>query len=665
MFCPNCGSPADDGASFCAVCGSELSKARASVASQEPERITYAAANLAQEDSFVRASMGYQTFACPNCGMSTLVPDANGITAHCESCGSDIDIRTREVTVERHEHTHNYITYQNLGDRFELSHDNSVVRGLGATGRLNVAHVVIPENHGITAIGDGFLFDSVETECVELPAGLQRIGASAFCNCRKLQEIEIPATVTMIDSSAFENCKSLTRIVIPDNARLGENVFRGCTALREVVIGSNVMGGTGAFIACTSLAHAVIGYGTNVAESMFANCPALTLVDFEGGSATIGEYAFCDCTSLVDVRLPEGLTSISGAAFRGCAALHRIDAPSSLSLIGTNAFEGCTSLGEFDCSNVTRLGDGVFKGCTALARVTLNDDLTAIPPSMFEDCARLMDIDIPRSCVKLGIRSFAGCSSLSACVLSPVIDAIPKECFEGCTCLTSVGDHAFNVSAGSFAGCANLRGIVVKGDVSPQAFEGCTSLERLAFAEGTTFIGYAAFAQAASLESLIVPMGVRIIDSFAFMGCTGLRRVVLAASVQDVETRVFYGCSQLESVVFAGESAPLMGSEAFGDCPYLSELTGTMGLFTSAALAPLTQAMPGICRVTMNDFDEARVKDLCIELFGERTVCVNGNDVQWKAWIEAHYPAPEGEPVDMGGADEPKKKHGLFGKFGK
>ncbi|MEI3376534.1 MAG: leucine-rich repeat protein [Coriobacteriales bacterium] len=666
MFCPNCGSPSDDVASFCAVCGSELPKAHGNVASQEPERITYAAANLAQEDSFVRASMGYQTFACPNCGMSTLVPDANGITAHCENCGSDIDIRTREVTVERHEHTHNYITYQNLDDHFELSHDNSVVRGLGAAARVDVSHVTIPGNHGITAIGDGFLYDSTQTESVELPAGLQRIGASAFCNCRKLAEVEIPATVSMIDSSAFENCESLTRIVIPDNARLGESVFRGCTGLREAIIGSNVVGGTGAFIACESLAHVVIGYGTNVAESMFANCPALTLVDFEGGSSTIGEYAFCDCTSLVDLRLPDGLTSIGGAAFRGCSVLHRLDVPASLSLIGTNAFENCASLGELDCSNVTRLGDGVFKGCKALVRVELNDGLPAIPPSMFENCARLMDIDIPSDCAMLGIRSFAGCASLASCILPAAIDAIPKDCFEDCACLTNVGEQAFNVGAGAFTACHNLRSIIVKGNVSPQAFEGCTSLERLAFAEGTTIIGLASFAHASALETLIVPLGVQRVDAFAFMGCTGLRRVVFAASVQVIDAGAFDGCAELESVVFAGKSAPSIGMDAFSGSSNLSELVGTMGLFMSAALGPLTRVMSGLCRVTMNDFDEIHVKDLCIELFGERTICVNGTDVQWKAWIEAHYPAPEGEPVNMDGTAElPERKRGLFRKLGK
>lgn len=667
MFCPNCGSPIDEGLDACVICGGELAGSIKGDSSSEAASVSYFASDLAQEESFVRASVGYQTFACPNCGMSTLVPDANGVIAHCESCGSDVDIRTREITVERHEHTHNYITYQNLSDQFELSHDSSIVRGLGASARLNAAHIVIPENQGILAIGDGLLFGSEITESVELPAGLQRIGASAFCNCQNLQSIEIPASVTMIDSSAFENCSSLTRVVVPDNARLGENVFRGCTSLREVVIGSKVVGGAGAFIACTSLSHVVIGDGTNVADSMFANCPALTLVDFAGPVASIDEYAFCDCVSLVELRIPFGLATIGGAAFRGCTALHRIDLPSSLDFVGTNAFEGCVSLGDVDCSSVRRFGDGVFKGCAGLVHVTLGDQLMTIPPSTFEDCARLMEIDIPVQCTKIGIRSFAGCSSLGSCVLPPAIDSIPKEAFRDCTCLTSVGDHALNVGAFSFAGCANLKNIMLKGDVSQGAFLDCSSLETIAFAGSTRRIGDAAFMHVTALEKLIVPMGVSVVDSSAFQGCANLHCIVLAASVEEIGHRAFYNCAELEEIVFSGSSPRLtLNAEAFGENPYLRRLKASMALFTGDCLKPLLEAVPSIDEVVMNNFDSTMIKDLRVDLFGDRMVEVNGAEVRWRSWIESHYPAPEGQPVDLHGSSKDKNdKRGLFGLFGK
>ena len=667
MFCPNCGSPLDKGSSNCAICGSAVSGAVMPPIDVEPEAVVYSAHNAPQEESYVRASLQYQTFACPNCGMNALIPDASGIIAHCKSCGSDIDIRTRKITVERHEHTHNYITYQTIGDHFDLSHDGTVVRGLTATGATGAANVVIPEKHGITAVGDGFLFGSETTESVVLPEGIQRIGASAFCNCRKLKEIVILATVRMIDSSAFENCSSLRRISIPNDVRLGENVFRGCSGLREVVIGDNVLGGMGAFIACTSLVRIEIGAGSNVANSMFANCPALTHVELKGMTTLIDEYAFCDCISLTEICFPVGLKSLGGAAFRGCSALVRVGMVDSLSYIGTNAFEDCKRLVEVNCTSVTRFGDGVFKGCTALVQVTLNRALSAIPPSMFEGCAQITSIDIPSSCTKIGIRSFAGCVSLNACILPQAISSIPQEAFEGCLCLTEVGGQPFNVSTRAFADCTNLKKITVKGDVSPRAFEGCRNLEDLTFADETRIIGDAAFMNASALTSLIVPNGVEVVDSSAFQGCVGLRRVVLAASVQAVDHWAFYGCTGLEVVVFAGKASGIALSDgAFGNDPLLVEIMAPMQLFMDETLSSMIAEVPTISNIKIPDYDEARVKGLKTSLFGDRTVCVNGEEVQWRSWIEAHYPAPEGDPVDISGVSDTKtspKKKGLFGIF--
>lgn len=671
MFCPNCGSPHDEGARFCKVCGSEISSAFMPSADSDVTSVKHTVRGQAQEDAYVRASMGYQTFACPNCGMSTLVPDANGITAHCESCGSVIDIRTREVTVERHEHTHNHITYQNLSSQFELSHDSAVIHSLAAAGRLNAQNVVIPAGNGIKAIGDGFLFDSTVTESVELPDGLERIGASAFCNCSKLKEIRIPASVRMIDSSAFENCTSLSRIVIPDNARLGENVFRGCTGLREVIIGSQVAGGKGAFIACTALSHVVIGPGTNVADSMFANCPALTLVDFEGDISFIDEYGFCDCVSLASIQLPKSLTAIRGAAFRGCTALARVDVPQTLSLVGTNAFEDCKSLLELDCTYVTRLGDGVFKGCASLATVTLSPTLGAIPPSMFEGCARMMRLAIPDACREIGVRSFAGCFSLKECLLPGEMDSISREAFEGCTCLTSVGDQAFNVSTRAFADCANLKSISLKGDVSPQAFYGCRGLESVRFVEGTRRIGDAAFMHASSLQSIVIPNGVEIVDSAAFNGCSRLRRVVFAASVRAIVDDAFRGCVELETVVFAGGDGQMRIQQgAFVDNPALEEIIAPMSAFMNMNLAPLTSRVPTIHKVTLESYNEALVKDLEVGLFGDRVICVNDQILPWGPWIMAHRSMSlEGEPgsfeeaLGIEGAADSQGRKGLFGIF--
>jgi len=100
---------------------------------------------------------------------------------------------------------------------------------------------------------------------------------------------------------------------------------------------------------------------TEIGESAFEGCWALTKVELPEGIAYIGEYAFEDCRALTKVELPEGVESIGYKAFYGCSSLTELEFPESLSMIFEGAFFGCSSLGKVTFKgDVPRIWASIF-----------------------------------------------------------------------------------------------------------------------------------------------------------------------------------------------------------------------------------------------------------------------------------------------------------------
>lgn len=510
MNCPNCGSPVADGSSFCGICGSSFLQAFPSSdesALGAVDRVSHVASSPDQIAGYVISEQSIRSLVCPNCGQSSLEIRADGAFADCSICGSVVDVRNREVTVEHHEHVVNNITYENLGDRFILSGGNSVLEGMTSAGAMVGGSLELPAGQGITVIGDGFCFGNQSVRSLIVPEGVQRIGASAFCNCSNLEKVTLPESLTMIDSSAFENCIALRSIGIPAGVRLGENVFRGCIGLEKATIGNGVIGGKGCFIACSSLREAHLGEDTNVADSMFANCPELHHVVLSNGMTVIDDYGFCDCAALQRLMVPPSLKKIGGAAFRGCSSIPRVDGISSPISVGINAFEDCSSLEEFSLPSGSKLSDGAFKNCTRISRFDLPDDLKVLPPSLFEGCRLLRFINVPEALESIGIATFKGCECLGSFVVPQAVDHIPKEAFMGCRVLTEVAAHPIGLGPSALADCACLRELRLTDVPTVDALKGCVGLNLLQAPMGffETPLVLVALRGAPDLYDLLIP----------------------------------------------------------------------------------------------------------------------------------------------------------------
>ena len=187
-----------------------------------------------------------------------------------------------------------------------------------------------------------------------------------------------------------------------------------------------------------------------VAEEAAMGCQNLTAVNSAYTVEKIGAYAFADCSSLQTVDL----TSLSATA---------------LTEIGDYAFAGCTNLigentgkGEEEelliPSTVKVLGKGMLKDCSSLTNLSLQGNSDELPDEFCSGCENLQSLSLART-------------------LLNSVTRIGKKAFYGCESITSV----------SWSNMPNLK-IVDDG-----AYENCSSLVQVTFANQVEYIGDAAF----------------------------------------------------------------------------------------------------------------------------------------------------------------------------
>jgi hypothetical protein len=141
-------------------------------------------------------------------------------------------------------------------------------------------NIVIPDNLGITAIGDNVFENSMLLSAV-IPEGVINIGSCAFKNCKHLVSVTFPNTLKTIGIEAFYWCEALTAIDIPNNV-------------------------------------------TTIERSAFFLCYKATSLVISNKATTIGMYAFGSCRNLMFVTIPASVTNIGERAFNNCTGLTRI-----------------------------------------------------------------------------------------------------------------------------------------------------------------------------------------------------------------------------------------------------------------------------------------------------------------------------------------------------
>ena len=206
---------------------------------------------------------------------------------------------------------------------------------------------------------------------VEVPAGIQVIGDSAFEYCMEVQEIHLPESVEQIGKHAFQG-SGIRKIHLPESLKLIDIYAFSGTPLDQVELPDSLQKiGHSAFRYCRMIKKAKFpGHLVEIPHDMFNDCGKLREVILPKDVEVIGAHAFSGCAALEQVELPESVKRIEEGAFVTCVSLEKIHLPEGLEAVERKVFYRCTSLKElYFPGHVSEFGKGIFSQCAALKRV--------------------------------------------------------------------------------------------------------------------------------------------------------------------------------------------------------------------------------------------------------------------------------------------------------
>ena len=469
-------------------------------------------------------------------------------------------------------------------------------------GCRNLESVTFSDGITLTSIGDYAFRGCTALSAIEIPQSLKTIGnyafagcsgletltfkdgflttigASAFSDCIRLESVIVPESVLSIGERAFYNCRGLTEILLTGAGNVGKEAFYGCVNVSELNISGNVTSiGDNAFYGIKHLSVAPDNVDYIIEDNILYTSDMTTLVlnlDRKRQSVTvpasvtvISNYAFTKSTQLTSVTFANGsaLSSIGDYAFNRCTKLQSITLPNMLENIGGYAFQDCVQLATVNFADgrdelPLRVGDSAFNNCTVLKNIVLPEGLTSISAGMFAGTA-IEEVVIPKTVISVGKNAYANCVKLrSVSILGN--SKMDTTSFANCTALQNLtlAEGMTSIAANAFQNYTNLKSITIPASVESignYAFDGCSSLSEVIFADGSALTG---------------------IGNYAFRGCAELRAFTIPAGVETLGTYVFQNCAKLGSVTFVGSSVTALPNYTFNGCAELSSITVPAGV---------------------------------------------------------------------------------------
>ncbi len=411
----------------------------------------------------------------------------------------------------------------------------------------------------LTAIGDQ-AFSSCSVKILHLPAPLSEIAENAFLAC-PLTEVHFASDSVLkyIGKEAFAHNTDLTAITLPDGLeKIEESAFIGTGLIRVTLPAALHTLGDGAFADCAALTEILVDAGNSSYTSLdgvLFDASKTTLLAYPAGKTdadytipvgtkTVGKHAFQGAQNLRTVAIPDGVETVSEYAFYNCSGVYSYGLPATLNLIERYAFSKNDALYALSIpASVTQIGPFAFAE---------NWDLTQF--SFAEDSALR----------RIGYGAFAYCGVTDIRIPAKV-STIAQGAFEGCTNLQGVtfaqNSELESLSAYLFDGCTKLYSIRFESgsaltSIQAHALEGMRQLTTVDFGDAhLTEIDNFAFRFCESLSSLLIPNGVTSIGRYAFYNCTSLRTLTIPESVEQIGRFAFLGAQDL-NVYFAADTLP-------------------------------------------------------------------------------------------------------------
>lgn len=220
-----------------------------------------------------------------------------------------------------------------------LNEDIEVLESFALSGN-NFQTIHIPQS--VKIIGDGALSSSKKIESIDLPQGLDSLGASAFHFCESLKEVTIPDKIKNISDALFSHCTSLSKVNLPEGLEsIGKGAFSGCQSLKEIAIPNNVryIGGE-AFSYMPKFTSLKLPSGLQILDVMaLSSLSNIESIVIPCNVRYLGDNQFVNSKNLRSISLPESVEYIGQLSFTNLPALEEIHVKWKIPIADNGCFE--------------------------------------------------------------------------------------------------------------------------------------------------------------------------------------------------------------------------------------------------------------------------------------------------------------------------------------
>lgn len=457
-------------------------------------------------------------------------------------------------------------------------------------------------------------FNGMNITEIELPAGLKKIGESAFAYCTQLKSLVIPRGVEAIGMYVLRGATSLEslempfvgttadqtamlRAFVPTNSNSGSDIISSLTTLKITNATKLCESMLDSSWAKSNIETVIIeGDIKVIPQHCFRRVDSLKSITLPAGLEEIDAFAFYECTSLETVDMPDSVKKIGDSAFYCDSAIKSISIPSGLIELGTNAFyyndatfESVEKSCFYEYGNAYYLGNEDNKYIIlvkakdkSITSCEIANTTRYILPYAFYNCTALEDIEIPESVGYIGDRAFMY-SGITEITIPDTVTQLGERVFYECNSLANVtvGSGVKTLGEHMFYSCDELKTVTLSAGlekIGSYAFYNTKiekinvpSIEAWLAVENSNdsgiFSSYSdvytgLYVDGELITDLVIPEGVTEIGCASFAYCKTLKTVILGNDLAVISDYAFYSCKGIKYISI-GDNVTSIGKNAF------------------------------------------------------------------------------------------------------
>lgn len=397
---------------------------------------------------------------------------------------------------------------------------------------------------GLKRIGYEAFYNNKNLQSLNLPDGLEYIGASSFVGCG-IQTMNAPKSITYVGVSAFpESCNKSLEMVdgvcyIGQVAYDYSNDTSDMTSLR--------------FKDGTVSLSENLGVTKNGPKKslVFLEVPSSVKVIGNVGNNVIG--VFENYVNLETAVLPDGLETMGNATFKGCKSLKKVNIPNSLQKIEEYTFFECESLENVTFSpNLRYIGRSAFCGA-GLTSLTLGENIESVENEAFKECQHLFTIRIETPSPQ---NMHISCPAVEKIIFGPKVTYVASGLASGCSSLLRVvfeeeenNTIPLTIGANAFSDCSSLKLTSIPSrlvEVGDYAFNGIREISSLYLGQNIKKIGSNAFSNIGNIKDTYCDLSE---IPYGMFKESGLRKLTIGNHVKCIWNKAFDNNTNLTTVI--------------------------------------------------------------------------------------------------------------------